>query len=61
MTSYECELCDSGFKSNEALSVHHNDKHAIAPESFDGYANEGEGLPYAMGDYTDWFSPSMGR
>ena len=40
MTSYECELCDSGFKSNEALSVHHNDKHAIAPESLDGYANE---------------------
>ena len=40
MTSYECELCDSGFKSNEALSVHHNDKHAIAPESLDGYATE---------------------
>jgi hypothetical protein len=40
MTSYECELCDSGFRSNEALSVHHNDKHAIAPESFDGYASE---------------------
>lgn len=41
MTSYECQYCDSGFKSNEALSIHHNDKHAIAPESFDGYATEG--------------------
>ena len=36
-TKYECEYCDHGFKSNEALMVHHNDKHAIAPESLDGY------------------------
>ena len=52
MTSYECQYCDDGFKSNEALSIHHNDKHAISPESFDGYATETE---YAMGNYTDWF------
>ena len=37
MTNYECEFCDNGFTSNEALSIHHNDKHAIAPESLDGY------------------------
>ena len=36
-TNYECEFCDNGFTSNEALSIHHNDKHAIAPESLDGY------------------------
>ena len=39
-TKYECEYCDHGFKSNEALMIHHNDKHAIAPESLDGYASE---------------------
>ena len=41
-TKYECEYCDHGFKSNEALSIHYNDKHAIAPESLDGYANEAD-------------------
>ena len=41
-TKYECEYCDHGFKSNEALSIHHNDKHAIAPESLDGYASEAD-------------------
>ena len=41
-TKYECEYCDHGFKSNEALSIHYNDKHAIAPESLDGYASEAD-------------------
>ena len=39
-TKYECEYCDHGFKSNEALMVHHNDKHAISKETLDGYATE---------------------
>ena len=42
-TKYECEYCDHGFRSNEALSIHHNDQHAIAPESLDGYATEKKG------------------
>ena len=37
MTNYECEFCDNGFESNESLMIHHNDKHAIAPEALDGY------------------------
>ncbi len=29
---YECEHCNSGFKSNEALMIHYNDIHASAKE-----------------------------
>jgi len=40
MTNYECEFCDNGFESNESLSIHYNDKHAISPESLDGYERD---------------------
>ncbi|KKL93904.1 hypothetical protein LCGC14_1870030 [marine sediment metagenome] len=31
-TKYECEWCNSGFRSNESLMIHYNDTHAKANE-----------------------------
>ena len=38
-TKYECEHCNCGFKSNESLSIHYNQIHAVAPEPIEGYEN----------------------
>ena len=38
-TKYECEFCNSGFKSNESLSIHYNDIHAVPPTPIEGYEN----------------------
>lgn len=37
-SKYECEYCNSGFRSNESLIVHYNDIHTVSNESIlDGY------------------------
>jgi len=41
-TKYECEYCNSGFRSNESLAIHHNDIHAISMEGLDGYEGKEE-------------------
>ena len=38
-SKYECEFCNCGFKSNESLTVHYNDLHAVPPAQIDGYEN----------------------
>jgi ribosomal protein L37AE/L43A len=38
-SKYECEFCNCGFKSNESLTVHYNDLHAVPPTQIDGYEN----------------------
>lgn len=49
-TKYECEQCYEGFKSNEALDTHYNDKHAISTERvIDGYEGQWKG-----GVDSDW-------
>ena len=38
-SKYECEFCNCGFKSNESLTIHYNDLHAVPPAQIDGYEN----------------------
>lgn len=38
-TKYECEHCNCGFKSNESLTIHYNQIHAVAPAPIEGYEN----------------------
>ncbi len=38
-SKYECEHCNCGFKSNESLSLHYNDIHALPPTHIEGYEN----------------------
>lgn len=38
-SKYECEFCNCGFKSNESLTIHYNDLHAVPPAHIDGYEN----------------------
>jgi rubrerythrin len=40
-TKYECEFCNSGFKSNESLSLHYNDIHAVRPVQSGDYESIG--------------------
>jgi len=41
-SKYECEFCNCGFKSNESLTIHYNDLHAVPPAQIDGYEAQPE-------------------
>ena len=50
-SKYECEFCNCGFKSNESLTIHYNDIHAVPPAQIDGYEAQPE--LEAMMSYND--------
>ena len=45
-TKYQCEFCNSGYKSNESLSVHLNDVHTQTLGEINGYGLSGEESSY---------------
>ncbi len=45
-TKYQCEFCNSGYKSNESLNVHLNDVHTQTLGDISGYGLSGEESSY---------------